>query len=108
MDSNLLDVMCASREYTSLGWKWTQNLPSIHVYFKILWKNRYKDDYERICNCLFAPIYGDWYMTFDGFYIIMTGSSKDPHWLPHFLPKQIVASRNSISNLYPLCCFFIA
>jgi hypothetical protein len=51
ISSYLLDVMCASREYPSLGWRWKLNLPSIHVYCKILWEN------ERICNDLFSPIY---------------------------------------------------
>ena len=36
MDSYLLDVMCASREYPSLSWKWNPDLPSIHVYYKML------------------------------------------------------------------------
>ena len=31
ISSYLLDVMCASQEYLSLGWKWKFNLPSIHV-----------------------------------------------------------------------------
>ena len=36
MDSYLLDVMFASRDYPSLGWKWNPNLLSIHVYYKML------------------------------------------------------------------------
>ena len=31
MSSYMLDVMCASRKYTSLGWRWKPDLPSIHV-----------------------------------------------------------------------------
>ena len=42
MSSYLLDVMCASREYLSLGWRWEPNLSSIHVYCKMLWENRYR------------------------------------------------------------------
>ena len=57
MDSYLLDVMCAIREYPSLGWRWKPNLSSIHVYCKVLWESKYREDYERICNGLFAPIY---------------------------------------------------
>ena len=87
MASYLLDVMCVSGEYSSLGWKWNLDLPSIHAYCNMLQENKYKDNYERICHGLFAPIYqkkfgeeapclslqgqkivqkyGDWYMTFD-------------------------------------------
>ena len=73
----------------------------------MLWENEYKEDYEQICNDLFAPIYrilfgeeepclspkgenivkeyGDWYMTPDGVYIRISGSTKPPHWLHHFV-----------------------
>ena len=57
MSSYLLDVMYASREYPSLGWTWKFDLPSIHVYCKMLWKNKYKEDYELICNGLLSTIY---------------------------------------------------
>ena len=45
MASYLLDVMCVSGEYPSLGWKWNPSLSSIHVYYKMLWENKYKEDY---------------------------------------------------------------
>ena len=57
MSSYLLDVMCATREYPSLGWKWEPILPSIHVYCQMLWENKYKEDYEFICNGLFSTLY---------------------------------------------------
>ena len=85
MSSYLLDLMCAKIEYPSLGMKWKPNLPSVHVYCKILWENKYKEDYDLIYNGLFSIIYqvlfgeeasclspkgqkivkeyGDWYMT---------------------------------------------
>ena len=100
MSSYLLDVMCASREYPSLGWKWKPYLSSIHVYCKMLRENKYKEDYELIYNELFARIYqilfgeeapclypkgkkivkeyGDWYMTPDRVYIKISGSTKPP------------------------------
>ena len=100
--------MCASREYPSLGFKWKSDLSSIHVYCKMLCKNKYKEEYELICNSLFsicyqvlfgeeAPClspegqklvkeYRDRYMTPDGLYIRIVGSTKPQHWLPHFVP----------------------
>ena len=57
MSSYLLDVMCANREYPTLGWRWEPNLPSIHVYCKMLWETKYKEDYEWICNGLFSTLY---------------------------------------------------
>ena len=126
MDSYLLDVMCASGEYPSLGSKWNPDIPSIHVYCKILWENKYKEDYERICNLLFASIYqilfgeeapclsleghnivqtyGDWYMTSNRVYIKLSGSTKDLHWLPHFVPDtlflQEIAYQNYVHGVY--------
>jgi hypothetical protein len=101
MSSYLLDVMCAIRKYHSLGWKWKFDLSSIHVYCKMIWENKYKEDYDLICNGLFSTIYqvlfgeealclylegqkivkeyGDWYMTPDGVYIRIFGSTKPPH-----------------------------
>ena len=49
--------MCAIREYPSLGWRWKLDLPSINVYCKMLWENKYKEDYELICKELFYAIY---------------------------------------------------
>ena len=86
MSSYLLDVMCASQEFPSMGWKWNTDLPSIHVYYKILWENKHKEDYELIYTiyrilfgeeapCLspegekIAQVYGDWYMSSNAVYI---------------------------------------
>ena len=101
--------MCASRENPSLGWRWEPNLSSVHVYCKMLWENKYKKDNEWICNGLFSILYQVlvseeapclsleghklvkdykyWYMTPVGVYIIITSSTKPPHWLPHFVPN---------------------
>ena len=112
--------MCVSREYPSLGWKWKPYLPSIHIYCKILWENKYKNDYEWICNDQFAPIYRilfceealclslegehivkeyrDWYMTFDGVYIRILGSTKAPHWFPHYVLDTLLLQNISYQN----------
>jgi hypothetical protein len=57
LSSYLLDVVCASRKYPSLGWKLKFGLPSIHIYCKMLWENKYREDYGLICNGLFSTIY---------------------------------------------------
>ena len=36
MSTYLMNVMSVSLEFSSLGWKWESNLPSIHVYCKML------------------------------------------------------------------------
>ena len=78
----------------------------------MLWENKYKEDYELICNGLFSTIYqvlfgeeasclspegqkivkeyGDWYMQLDGVYIRILDSTKPPHWLPHVVPDTLL------------------
>lgn len=57
MSSYLMNVMCTNLEFRSLGWKWESNLPLIHVYCKMLWETKYKEDYELICSVLFPILY---------------------------------------------------
>ena len=98
MSSYLINVMCANIEFPSIGWKWEPNLLLVHVYCKMLWENKYKEDYELICNGLFSTLYqvvfgeeasylspegqkivkeyGAWYMTLDGVYIRIVNSTK--------------------------------
>ena len=107
MSTYLLNVMCASLEFPSLRWKWESSLPSIHVYCKMLWETKYKEDYEMMCNKSFPTLYqvlfseeatclslegqaivkenGDWYMIPIRVYIRISGSTRPPHWLPHFV-----------------------
>jgi hypothetical protein len=101
MSTYLMDVTCANIEFPSLEWKWESSLPSILVYYKMLWENKYKEDYDQICNKVFHTLYQtlfgeetpclslvgqamikeleDWYMTPIGVYIRITGSTKPPH-----------------------------
>ena len=80
-----MHVMCANTEFPSLEWKWESSLSSVHVYCKMLWETKYKEDYDQICNKVFPTLYqvlfgeetpclssegqaivkeyGDWYMT---------------------------------------------
>ena len=77
----------------------------------MLWENKYKEDYEFICNGLFSTLcqvlfgeeapylspkgkkivkeYGDWCMTLDRVYIWIFGSAKPPHWLPNLVPDTL-------------------
>ena len=78
----------------------------------MLCENKYKEEYELICNGLFSTIYqvlfgeeapclslegqkivkeyGDWYMTLDRVYIRIFGRTKAPHSLPHFVPDTLL------------------
>ena len=39
--------------------------------------------------------YGDWYMTPNIVYIRIEGSTKDPHWLPHFVPDILLLHKTT-------------
>ena len=112
MSSYLLDVMCASIKFPSIGWKREPILSLVHVYCKMLWENKQKEDYELICNRLFSTIYqvlsgeeapclspkekkivkeyGNWYMTPDGVYIRTGNSTKPLHYLTHPVPNTLL------------------
>ena len=93
-----MNVMCASLEFPSLGWKWESSLPLIHVHCKMLWETKYKEYYElRLFPTLYQVVfgeeapclslegkkivkeYGDWYMTLDKVYIRIVSSTKPSH-----------------------------
>ena len=79
---------------------------------KILWENKYKEDYELIWNGIFSKIYqvlfgeeapclspkgkkivkeyGDWYMTPDRVYIRISDNTKASHWFPHLVPNTLL------------------
>ena len=83
----------------------------------MLWETKYKEDCELICNGLFTTLYqilfrkdplclslqgknilkeyGDWYMTPDRVYIIIFGSTKPSHWLPHLVPDSLLLHERS-------------
>ena len=108
MSTYLMDVMCVNIEFPSLEWKWESSLRSVHVYFKMLQENKYKEDYDQICNKVFPTLYQtlfgeetsclsptgqamvkeleDWYMTPIGVYIRITWITKPPRCFPHFVP----------------------
>ena len=78
----------------------------------MLWENKYKEDYDQIYNKFFPTLYetlfgeetpclspagqarvkdlGYWYMTPTGVYIRIVGSTKPPHWSPHFAPDSLL------------------
>ena len=112
MSTYLMNVICTNLEFPSLGRKWESSFPLIHVYCKMLWETKYKENYEIIFNKLFPTLYqvlfveeapclspkgqvivngyGDWYMTPIRVYIRISGSTKPPHWLPHFAPNTLL------------------
>jgi hypothetical protein len=50
MASYLLDVICVRNVFTVMNLRWHVAELLVHVYFSILWENRYKKSYALICD----------------------------------------------------------
>jgi hypothetical protein len=50
MASYLLDVMCARNIFVDMNLSWHVAELPVHVYFSVLWENRYKRSYSLICD----------------------------------------------------------
>jgi hypothetical protein len=107
-------MSCAPETFSSgmnLSWHVTELL--VHVYFNILWENRYKKSYSLICDEFIAQIYfilfkkecprlsvaakkmiskvGHWYLDEHDTYIRVFGATRAPHLLPvHVLDRLVV------------------
>jgi hypothetical protein len=57
MASYLLDIICAGNVFTRMNLSWHIFELSVHVYFSILWENRYKISYSLIYDEFIAPIH---------------------------------------------------
>jgi hypothetical protein len=50
MDLYLLDIMCTRNVFVSMKLRWHTSELLVHIYFSILWENKYKKSYSLICN----------------------------------------------------------
>jgi hypothetical protein len=82
MASYLLDVMCARNVFADMNFSWHVAELSVHVYFNILWENRYKKYYALICDEFITPY---------SFYYFQEG-----------MPKIICSSQENGSKSRPL------
>jgi hypothetical protein len=57
MASYLLDVICARNIFAGMNLSWHIFELPVHVYFNILWENRYKRSYALICDEFIARVY---------------------------------------------------
>jgi hypothetical protein len=108
MASYLIDFMCTRSVFTGMNLIWhVADLP-VHIYFNILWENRYKKSYTLICDKFIARIYfiifnkecprlsattkkmitkvGHWYLDEHSTYIKVFGAIREPHLLPAHFP----------------------
>jgi hypothetical protein len=53
----LLDIICARNAFAGINLNWHPSELAVHVYFSILWENKYKKSYAVIYDHFIAPIY---------------------------------------------------
>jgi hypothetical protein len=112
MASYLLDIVCARNAFVGMNLRWRASEILVHVYFRILWENRYKRSYSLICDQFIAPIHfllfkkecprlsdaakkviskvGQWYLDECETYIRIFGATRAPHFLPIYVPDLMV------------------
>jgi hypothetical protein len=57
MASYMLDVMCVRNVFIRMNLSWHVTKLLVHVYFSVLWENRYKKSYSLIYHEFIARIY---------------------------------------------------
>jgi len=110
MASYLLDVICMRNVFVDMNLTWHIAKLPVHVYFNILWENRYKIFYAMICDEFIARIhfiifikecprlssatkkviskFGHYYFEERITYIKVFGATSAPHSLP-FMSQTI-------------------
>jgi hypothetical protein len=112
MASYMLDVICVRNVFIYMDLSWHVAKMPIHVYFNILWENRYKKSYSLICNEFIAQIYfiifkkefprlsmeakkmiskvGHWYLDEHTTYIKVFRATRAPHFFPSHVPYRLI------------------
>jgi hypothetical protein len=112
MASYWLDIVFSRNDFSGMNLNWHSSELLVHVYFNILWENRYKTSYALICDQFIAHIYffpfkkecprlleeakkviskvGHWYLDEHEIYIRVFGATGAPHLLPIYVPNQLV------------------
>jgi hypothetical protein len=112
MASYLLDVICARNAFVGMNLMWHSSELPVHVYFSILWENKYNKSYSLICDQFIARIHfmlfkkefprlsvatkkviskvGHWYLVECDTSIRVFGATGAPHLIPVYVPNQLV------------------
>lgn len=112
MASYLLDVTCTRNVFTGTNLSWHVAKLPVHVYFSILWENRYKFFYAMICDEFIARVHfiifrkecprlsattkkmiskvGHWYFEETSTYIRVFGATSVPHLLPIHVSDHLI------------------
>ena len=58
MSAYIMDALCFSMDFSSMGWKWTLEDPTpIGIYQDILWDSKYQQHFYKIFHGVMLPTY---------------------------------------------------
>jgi len=58
MSAYIMDAVCFTTSFPTMGWKWTIQDPNpIHIYKKILWESNFQTHFYKICQGIMLPIH---------------------------------------------------
>lgn len=58
MSAYIMDVVCFTTSFPTMGWKWTLQDPTpIHIYHKMLWESNFDTQFYKIFQGVMLPIH---------------------------------------------------
>ena len=114
----LLDTLCDYSDFLGFLVSWQISEPYVHVYFNMLWKNKYKIYYAQICDFFMYRLYSlilgwkcprlskhpkkimacirNWYLEEKHTYLWIFGATNPPHLCPTYVPDRFLVGDQSI------------
>jgi hypothetical protein len=111
MASYFLNVVCARNSFLGIHIYWNYLEVPMHVYFLMLWENKYKKYYRLICVSFLSQLYfvifrkeclrvtdhtkkminyiGDWYLEDNFTYIKIYDETMSPHIFPKYVQHRL-------------------
>ena len=108
----LLDTLCDYSDFLGFSVSWQISEPYVHVYFNMLWKNKYKIYYAQICDFFMYRVYSlilgwkcprlskhpkkimacirNWYLEEKHTYLWIFGATNPPHLRPTYVHERFV------------------
>ena len=53
----VMDVLYATSSFPMMGWNWTRTSPLVHIYYSVLWEDKFVPKIYEICDHFIGSIY---------------------------------------------------
>lgn len=122
MSAYIIDAICFSFDFLSMGWKWTLEDPTpIHLYHDMIWESKYEPHFYKNWNKVMFPLYkaifdrnsprlsqeatidfivvGSWFTEENFTYVRVFGSLMAPHVIPLYVLNKLMAREISYETV---------